>query len=83
MNAGIQRVGAVVNTAQGLAVVRASDASHPELGTAVIDERLDTIGRVVDVFGPVERPYVAVSPASNVDLVGLLGTIVYARPQGK
>lgn len=79
MNGGIQRVGEVVNTAQGLAVVRAPDASYPDPGTAVIDERLDTVGQVVDIFGPVERPYVAVSPASNTQLALLLGTVVYAR----
>lgn len=79
--ASIQRVGTVVNTAQGLVVVRTSDASHPDLGTAVIDEQLDAVGQVVDVFGPVERPYVAVSPASSAERVGLLGTVVYARPQ--
>ncbi|RRJ30579.1 H/ACA ribonucleoprotein complex subunit GAR1 [Halocatena pleomorpha] len=78
----MQRVGAVVNTAQGLAVVRASDASYPDLGTSVIDERLDTVGEVVDVFGPVDRPFVAVSPASETQLAPLLGTVVYARSDG-
>ncbi len=81
--ASIQRVGTIVNTAQGLVVVRAVDASHPDPGTAVIDEQLDAVGQVVDVFGPVERPYVAVSPASNAERVGLLGAVVYARPQGE
>lgn len=82
MTASIQRVGTVVNTAQGLAVVRAPDDSYPELGTSVIDESLNTVGRVVDVFGPVDRPYVAVSPASAVECVSLLGTVVYARTSG-
>lgn len=79
MSGEIQRIGEVVNTAQGLAVVRGPDASYPDPGTTVIDERLDTVGQVVDVFGPVERPFVAVSPASNTQLAPLLGTIVYAR----
>jgi RNA-binding protein len=33
----------------------------------------------VDVFGPVERPYLAVSPAEGVRLAPLVGTALYAR----
>lgn len=75
----LKRIGEVVRTAQGLAVVRAPDEAYPEIGTDVIDENLDTVGHVVDVFGPVDRPYVAVSPASDVQLPVLLGSVVYAR----
>lgn len=75
----MHRVGEVVRTAQGLAVVRCPDAEHPRLGTAVIDEDLETVGRVVDVFGPVGRPYLAVSPADGVTPARLLGRPLYAR----
>lgn len=75
----MHRVGQVVRTAQGLAVVRSLDDSHPEVGTEVVDESLDEVGRVVDVFGPVDRPYLAVAPAAGVALAGLLGSKVYAR----
>jgi RNA-binding protein len=75
----VHRVGEVVRTAQGLAVVRCPGAEHPRLGTAVLDEDLETVGRVVDVFGPVERPYLAVSPAENVTPARLLGRPLYAR----
>jgi RNA-binding protein len=75
----MKRIGEVVRTAQGIAVVRAPDETHPNVGTSVIDENLDTVGRVVDVFGPVTQPYVAVSPAENVQLPLLLGRVIYAR----
>jgi len=75
----MQRVGTVVRVAQGLAIVRLPDDSTPDLGTEVIDESLSTVGRVVDVFGPVDRPYVAVSPASGTRAADLLGTKLYAR----
>ena len=75
----MKRVGEVVRTAQGLAVARASDAEHPDLGAEVVDESLSTVGRVVDVFGPVDRPYVAVSPAEGVRPAGLVGEKLYAR----
>jgi len=76
----MKRVGEVVRTAQGLALVRVPEGSEPtRVGSEVVDESLSTVGRVVDVFGPVERPYVAVSPADRSRLAGLLGAKLYAR----
>jgi RNA-binding protein len=75
----MRRLGEVVRTAQGLAVLRCSDDEPPEVGTEAVDEQLNAVGRVVDVFGPVSQPYVAVSPDEDVALASLLGKKVYAR----
>jgi RNA-binding protein len=74
----MRRVGTVSRVAQGVAVVRLDD-DPPEIGTAVVDDSLSRVGRVVDVFGPVDRPYVAVSPADGVSLASLVGAKLYAR----
>ncbi|MFQ3320593.1 MAG: RNA-binding protein [Natronomonas sp.] len=74
----MKRIGEVVRTAQGLAVIRCPGEEHPDVGAEVVDQNLDTIGRVVDVFGPVDRPYVAVSPDEGVSLPSLLGEKLYA-----
>ena len=39
----MQRIGEVVRTAQGLAVVRSPDDGHPDFGTTVVDENLDEV----------------------------------------
>ena len=75
----MQRVGEVVRTAQGLAVLRASSDDHAEIGTMVLDDSLESVGRVVDVFGPVEEPYLAVTPDDDVHLPRLVGSVLYAR----
>lgn len=75
----MQRAGDVVKTAQGVAVVRAERNDHPDIGTSVVNQNLDAVGRVVDVFGPVERPYLAVSPNSDVHLPRLVGQTLYVR----
>ncbi|WP_440007597.1 H/ACA ribonucleoprotein complex subunit GAR1 [Halomicrococcus sp. SG-WS-1] len=75
----MQKLGDVVRTAQGLAVVRTPGEEYPDLGTEVVDEQLDAVGRVVDVFGPVDRPYLAVSPSEDVALASLVGSKLYAR----
>jgi RNA-binding protein len=73
-----QRVGEVVRAAQGLAVVRCPGEDHPPIGREVVDESLTTVGRVVDVFGPVGRPYVAVT-ADDGEPATLVGRRLYAR----
>jgi len=74
----MKRVGEVVRVAQGLAIARASDDDPPRIGASVVDENLDEVGRVVDVFGPVGRPYVAVT-ADDGRPARLLGEKLYAR----
>lgn len=75
----MRRVGEVVRTAQGLAVVRCPGEERPDIGVVVVNESLEEVGRVVDVFGPVERPYVAVSPDEDVVPALLIGAKLYAR----
>jgi len=75
----MRRLGSVSRTAQGLLILRAPDDAVPDIGTEAVDESLDAVGRVVDVFGPTERPYVAVSPDDGVAAARLLGEKLYAR----
>ena len=76
----MRRVGTVVRTAGGLAIARGdSGADPPRIGATVVDESLSTVGRVVDVFGPVDRPYVAVTPGDGVGLPDVVGGKLYAR----
>lgn len=80
----MRRLGVVERAAGGVAVVRVPErapedgSDPPAVGTEAVDERLSTVGRVVDVFGPVERPYLAVS-VSDGDPASLLGSVVYGR----
>jgi RNA-binding protein len=75
----MRRAGTVVGTAQGVAVVRSTDDGFPEVGAELVDEQLEAVGDVVDVFGPVERPYLAVSPPADRVVATLVGDVVYAR----
>lgn len=75
----MRRAGTVVRATGGLAIARCDDADHPDIGAEVIDERLDAVGRIVDVFGPVDRPYLAVTPDDDRRPAALLGTTLYVR----
>ncbi|MFA9415667.1 H/ACA ribonucleoprotein complex subunit GAR1 [Natrinema sp. HArc-T2] len=82
----MRRIGAVVRTAQGLAVLRAdavdddtAETYRDEIGTTVLNDSLEEVGRVVDVFGPVSRPYLAVTTDDDVHLPSLVSSTLYAR----
>jgi RNA-binding protein len=75
----MERAGSVARTAGNVAVVRSDDDDHPDIGATLVDQNLDAVGRVVDVFGPVDRPYLALTPESGVHLPGLVGETLYVR----
>ena len=75
----MRRAGTVVRTAQGLAVARSPDDGHPDVGDEVVDEGLEPAGRVVDVMGPTDRPYVVVTPAAGRTPASLLDAKLYVR----
>lgn len=74
----MRRVGTVVRTAGGVAVARSDDERHPDVGETVVDESLAAVGRVVDVMGPVESPYLVVSPTDGAP-AELLNRRLYVR----
>ena len=37
----------------------------PKLGSEVVDENLNTIGKVFDIIGPVSAPYAVVKPTTR------------------
>lgn len=75
----MNRVGTVTHRQASVIVVRSDDDSHPAIGETVIDQSLDPVGRVVDVIGPVDRPYVIVDPDADRDTAALLDTRLYVR----
>jgi RNA-binding protein len=74
----VRRLGEVVRT-HGLLVLRNADDDPPDIGAAALDDSLAEVGRVVDVFGPVDDPYVAVTLDDDVDETRYLGERLYVR----
>ncbi len=74
----MKRVGTIVRVAQGMLIAEGATDGLPTIGAEVVDEALDPVGRIVDVMGPVETPYIVIDP-STVDAAGLLNQRVYLR----
>ncbi|MFB6296641.1 MAG: H/ACA ribonucleoprotein complex subunit GAR1 [Halobacteriales archaeon] len=75
----MRRLGEVTRVREETVLARSPDDGHPEIGTEAVDETLDTVGRVVDVFGPVERPYLVITLEGERSPASLLNEPVYGR----
>jgi len=47
-----------------------ADAGVPGVGETVVDGSLERVGKIVEVFGPVGRPYLAVDADDPARLIG-------------
>jgi RNA-binding protein len=45
----------------------------------VLDKKAQEVGIIIDVFGPVNEPYVAVRPRRGFDPSKLVGQLLYLR----
>lgn len=57
----MQRLGKVITVTPSQNIVVKIDKT-PQIGSAVIDEKLKVIGKVFDIIGPVSSPYAVVKP---------------------
>jgi RNA-binding protein len=57
----LQRLGRVVNVTPSQSMVIKTE-KPPRIGSSVVDETLQTVGKVFDVIGPVTSPYAVVKP---------------------
>lgn len=57
----MQRLGRVLHISKNLnTIVKVKNV--PKIGAKVVDENLKTVGKILDVFGPVSSPYASVRP---------------------
>ncbi|MDH5481644.1 MAG: Gar1/Naf1 family protein [Candidatus Bathyarchaeota archaeon] len=51
----------------------------PRIGEIVVDEDLRTVGKISDIFGPVDSPYATVKPTIR-ELQKLVHKMLYVAP---
>ncbi|MCW4006767.1 MAG: Gar1/Naf1 family protein [Candidatus Bathyarchaeota archaeon] len=58
----LQRLGKVLNVTPSQSVIVKLEKT-PKMGAAIIDEKLNVVGRVFDIIGPVSSPYAVIKPS--------------------
>jgi len=77
----LERIGSVLHVSSTNNMILKAE-NIPHIGDTVVDENLNNVGMVFDVFGPVSSPYVAVRPSVEEPSL-LVNHILYAAPSLK
>ncbi len=76
----MRRLGKALHvTPRGNLIVRADEV--PPMGAPVVTRRRERVGIIVDVFGPADRPYVAVRDGPSDRLEKFVGKTLYIPPR--
>ena len=78
---GLQRIGSVLHVSSGKSMILKAD-NIPRIGDKAVDDKLNHVGTIFDVFGPVSSPYVAVKPSVEEPSL-MVGHVLYAVPSVK
>jgi RNA-binding protein len=76
----VRRLGKVLHISKRGSIILRTDKT-PAVGTrsVVLDKKAQEVGTIIDVFGPVKEPYVAVRPKRDFDASKLIGQMLYLK----
>jgi RNA-binding protein len=74
----LQRLGQVLHVSQSRNII-ITIGNLPKIGETVVNENLKSIGKILDIFGPVSSPYASVKP--KIPEIGKFrGKMLYVLP---
>ncbi|HPT38107.1 MAG TPA: Gar1/Naf1 family protein [Methanothrix sp.] len=78
----MKRLGTALHAVQNKLIVRieevvGSETDIPRTNSWVVDQKRTRVGRVFDIFGPINHPYVVVRPNRGVDAAAHVGKKLY------
>ncbi len=74
----MQRLGRVLHVSQSWNIIIKLE-NVPTIGETVVDENLKSVGKVLDIFGPVSSPYASVKSKIR-EVERWENKILYVRP---
>jgi len=80
----LKRLGIALHTVQNKIIVQSeqavgseSEETIPRAGSWVVDQKRTRVGRILDIFGPTNHPYMIVRPNRGVDAAAHVGKKLY------
>jgi RNA-binding protein len=64
----LQRLGRVVNLTPSRSIIIKTEKA-PKIGSEVVDENLNVVGKIFDIIGPASSPYAVIKPTVKDPLV--------------
>lgn len=76
----LRRLGKVLHISKRGSIILRTDKTPP-VGdrSIVLDKKAQEVGNIIDVFGPVKTPYVAIRPKDKTDPKKLVGQMLYLQ----
>lgn len=76
----LKRLGKVLHISKRGSIILRTDKT-PSVGSrsVVLDKKAQEVGQIIDVFGPVKEPYVAVRPRPQFDTSKIVGQMLYLK----
>ena len=80
----MRRLGEVLHVSKRGSIILRTDKTPPIGKQAIVlDKKANRIGNVIDVFGPVNSPYVAIRPFKGTETESLIGQVLYIQKRNK
>ncbi|OGD54242.1 hypothetical protein A3K80_07910 [Candidatus Bathyarchaeota archaeon RBG_13_38_9] len=62
----------------GKLILRLNSDTNLKLGERIFNSKLREVGKIQDIFGPVNNPYISITPKIS-DPLSLVGKVVYSE----
>jgi RNA-binding protein len=78
----LKRLGTALHVVQNKLIVQSeqivgSETNIPRTNSWVVDQKRTKVGKVFDIFGPINHPYIIVRPNRDVDAAAHVGKKLY------
>ena len=78
----MKRLGTALHAVQNKLIVQSeqivgSETNIPRTNSWVVDQKRTRVGKVFDIFGPINHPYIIVRPNRGVDAAAHVGKKLY------
>ena len=78
----MKRLGAALHAVQNKLIIQSeqivgSETNIPRTNSWVVDQKRTRVGKVFDIFGPINHPYIIVRPNRGVDAAAHVGKKLY------
>ena len=76
----MRRLGKVLHISKRGSIILRTEKTPPVgARSVVLDKKAQEVGTIIDVFGPVKEPYVAVRPKRDFEVSKLIGQMLYLK----
>jgi len=78
----LKRLGTALHVVQNKLILQSeqivgSETNIPRTNSWVVDQKRTRVGKVFDIFGPINQPYIIVRPNRGVDAAAHVGKKLY------